>query len=151
MHTPQLSPEHRAALASAAITEDVINAANICTAHRVSELPESLQGWGDQVLPAIVFPHEGVKGECAPQIRPDKPIENGNGDLAKYLFAADGGGIFAVHPSMRDRVMNPSVPLVIVEGTKQHLAAVSALAEPITPLSAYSGATGSRATVSRSP
>ncbi|WP_345568800.1 AAA family ATPase [Streptomyces plumbiresistens] len=47
-------------------------------------------------------------------------------DGPKYLCADDERGL-TVHPLVRDRLNDPDVPLVVVEGTKQHLAAVTAL------------------------
>lgn len=118
-----LADDHRDMLLDAAIDEQTITEAGVYTAHQPADLPDELQGWGDQVIPALVFPHVGVNGDQAPQIRPDVPPEDG----AKYLFPKGGGGVLSVHPSMRDRVTSATDPLVIVEGTKQHLAAVSAL------------------------
>ncbi|WP_039933901.1 DUF3854 domain-containing protein [Streptomyces viridochromogenes] len=44
----------------------------------------------------------------------------------RYLCDAGKHGL-TVHPLVRDRLNDPDVPLVVVEGTKQHLAAVTAL------------------------
>lgn len=120
-----LLDNHRDMLLDSAIDEQTVTESGVYTAHSPDELPEELQGWGDQVVPALVFPHTGVNGDPAPQIRPDTAVQL-DGEERKYLFPKGGGGVLSVHPSMRTRV-GGSDPLVIVEGTKQHLAAVSAL------------------------
>jgi DNA polymerase-1 len=49
-----------------------------------------------------------------------------DGHLIKYLFPKGAGGKINVHPWMRDALADPNKTLLVVEGTKQTLAAVSA-------------------------
>lgn len=126
--TPTLSEQHTALLSDAAITPDIAATAGVYTATDATELPEALSGWGSG-LPGIVFPwHPAGGGEPLYQLRPDKPIPKNDGGSMKYVFPAGATLCFAVHPLMADRVADALRPLVVVEGTKQALAGVSALA-----------------------
>lgn len=69
----------------------------------------------------ILFCHVGYGGRVLEQRRPDHPSPDG----PKYLTASGEPLLLPVPPGMRDRAADPSASLVIVEGTKQHLAAAS--------------------------
>jgi Domain of unknown function (DUF3854) len=60
------------------------------------------------------------------QVRPDKPWRAASGRPAKYLTPKDAGVKLDVHPSMREALGNPEVPLVTSEGTKKVDAAATA-------------------------
>jgi hypothetical protein len=109
-----LTPEHRDYLRRAAITDDVIDAAGVFS-----------RAQGFYGCPEIVFPWFRPAGEVVEQIRPDVPPAS----LPKYLFPASTVPVVSVHPLVRERVADASVPILIVEGTKQYLAAVSHLPE----------------------
>ncbi len=120
---------HAELLAASAIAPEVAIAAGIRSASRPSELPPEFAWLKDRGgLPALIFPWHRIDGESVNQLRPDKPVDFGEGDTRKYLWPKDAGSVLAVHPAMLGRVLDPAVPLVWVEGTKQYLAAVSALA-----------------------
>ena len=61
------------------------------------------------------------------QIRPDDPETGPDGELRKYLFPTGQGPVLACHPAMRERVLDATAPIVVVEGTKQYLAACTVL------------------------
>ena len=86
--------------------------------------PTDLQkGWpttGATLGGAVVFPWTTVTGEVLPQLRLDDPIADENGKKKGYRFPKDSTMVLSVPPGYQDRVMDPAVPLVIVEGTKQH-------------------------------
>lgn len=99
----QLSPDHWKYLRDAAVDPDVFPAVR------------SLSG-------GIEFTLEGVTGRRITQFRPDKP----RGE-AKYITEAGGELVMPVPVGMRALVMDTTVPLLIVEGTKGAAAAASAL------------------------
>lgn len=121
-----VSDEHAAGLLTCAIDLDVAYAAGVYSASRIRELPPQFRHHGEKCLPALVFRY-GVNGQAVAQVRPDTPWTTADGSTAKYLFPAGAVTPLAVHPGMRARVMDVHTPLVFVEGTKQYLAAVSAL------------------------
>lgn len=59
-------------------------------------------------------------------VRPDSPRSGPDGRPMKYLSAKGERGM-SVHPKVRAFMTDTSAPLVLVEGTKQNLAAVTAL------------------------
>lgn len=128
--TPTLSDEHAEYLSAARITPDIAAAAGVYTATEPEHLPAELAGWAERGLPGIVFPwHPAAGGEPVHQLRPDRPVPRSDGEgYAKYLFSVGAGLVMNTHPLMAERVHNVGTPLVVIEGTKQYLAGVSALA-----------------------
>lgn len=123
-----ISDAHMSMLTNSAITPDVATSGGVYTASTVEELPAEFHEWpGARAVPGIVFPWRGFAGAVVHQVRPDKPIRKQDDTEAKYVFAADTEMVLHVHPMMDELVRDPKVPLVITEGTKQTLAAVSAL------------------------
>lgn len=121
-----LNPDHREFLANAAIDEKRME--GIWSVKGPTDLPEGMAHlWRHAEKGAVVFPWTTVKGEVLPQVRLDHPPTEKDGKKKGYRFPKDSTMVLAVPPGYRDRVMDPAVPLVIVEGTKQHLAAASAL------------------------
>ncbi len=58
-------------------------------------------------------------GEAAPpQVRHDAPRRGPDGSLCKYDSPKGSGGVIDVHPLIREKVMDPSVPLWIPESVK---------------------------------
>jgi hypothetical protein len=103
--------EHRDMLRRAAISDEVADAAGVRSE-----------------VGGMIFPYRRPGGETVDQWRPDQPAPDG----PKYVWPPNVAPALNVHPDMRDRVADPAVPLLIVEGTKQYLAAVTALAgQPI--------------------
>jgi len=122
-----ITVDHLAVLGRA-ITSDVALAGGVYTATAVEDLPTEFREWpGHRGVPGLVFPWCGITGKTAHQLRPDKPVEKGDGEFAKYVFAKGTVMMLNVHPMMADAVADKSKPLLIVEGTKQYLAAVTAL------------------------
>lgn len=123
-----ISDTHMSMLLSAAITSDVAIGGGVHTALTVEQLPEVFREWpGMRAVPGLVFPWRGFAGDVVYQVRPDKAIVKADETEAKYVFAKDTEMVLHVHPFMDELVRDRDIPLVITEGTKQTLAAVSAL------------------------
>ena len=123
-----LTTEHRQFLVAAAIDSERMKA--VYSVYEPSDLPESLVYlWEDAEKGALVFPGTTVTGEVLPQLRLDHPPTNKDGEKKGYRFPKDSTMVLSVPPGYRDLVVNPEVPLVIVEGTKQHLAATTIYGE----------------------
>ena len=67
----------------------------------------------------LVFPWRGPDGRTVCQLRPDDP-----GDGPKYLWPAGERLVLWVHPRMVEH-LDSTDPVIVVEGTRQYLAAVS--------------------------
>ena len=118
-HLPLL-PHHVAKLRDeAGIAAAVAKDKGLRSAATVEELPEWAQSWGEAALPAIIFPWYTVGGDVIEQVRPDSPIVY-NGDEYKYLWPK---GVGAILNALRHDEHAETV--LIVEGTKQGLAAAS--------------------------
>jgi P4 family phage/plasmid primase-like protien len=100
----QLSPEHAAYLAANAVDLDVAIEAGV----------RSEEG-------GIVFPWRSPDGRVVEQFRPDDPGEDG----PKYLWRKGEPLVLWAHPRV-DGLVRSKRPIVVVEGTKQYLAAISA-------------------------
>lgn len=70
----------------------------------------------------------------------EEPVDE-NGKKIRYQNEPGKRGL-TVHPLVRDRLNDPDVPLVIVEGTKQHLAAVTVLKDRSLCLAGINGIRG---------
>ena len=123
-----LTQVHEAMLREAAISAEVAAEAGVRSARRTADLPPEHRLRGTAVLPALVFPWNRVNGSpVVTQIRPDEPETGPDGEVRKYLFPTGAGPVLACHPAMRERVLDASAPIVVVEGTKQYLAACTVL------------------------
>lgn len=131
-----LSEHHRdELLRKGAIRPEIAAAAGVYTVTTADELPGQLRGGpAEKGTPGVAFPWRPVSedGDMFWQFRPDKMIPLGNPEdpdteWIKYVFPAGIKLCLNTHPFMRARVHDPKAPLVIIEGTKQYLAAVSAL------------------------
>jgi putative DNA primase/helicase len=118
-----ISPQHVDLLMAAGIAIDVAEAHGVHTVNTVDDLPEPLR-WC-RTAPGLMFPWRSPTGAVLDQYRPDAPVAAEDGRPRKYLFPADSLPVLNVHPSMLDRLAGTG-PLVVVEGTKQYLAAVTA-------------------------
>lgn len=104
----------------AAITAEIAEAAGIRSASTVEELPDWARSWGEQAVPAIVFPWRSPSGEMVEQVRPDSPIVY-DGEQHKYLWPRGAGAVLnAARP-----VTGEHDTVLIVEGTKQTWAAAA--------------------------
>jgi putative DNA primase/helicase len=114
-------------LNASGIDLDVAVALGVRSVLDVDGLPDEFRRYGDAVLPGLVIPWHGMAGHIVPQLRPDVALERPDGSRSKYLFP--GGSIppLQVHPMVRDRLALPETDILLVEGSKQVLSAVSAL------------------------
>jgi hypothetical protein len=115
-----LTPEHVAYLAAHAIELGIMTAAGLWSVTSVDDLPAEFGWYGDAAVPAIVFPWRSPVGDpddVVLQLKPDVPIVVDD-EERKYLLAKGARS-----------VLNGIIPkgdsVLIVEGTKQHLAAAS--------------------------
>lgn len=115
-----LTPKHVVDLRDkAAVTAGVAAQIGIRSARTVDELPEWARSWGEQAVPALVFPWRSPSGEVVEQVRPDTPLVY-DGEPHKYLWPKGVGAVLnAVRPDP------DSDTVLIVEGTKQSYAAAS--------------------------
>lgn len=120
-----LLPKHRQHLEEAAISPSLL--AGVRSINTPEELPPCLAQYGNKV-PGVLFRWESFEGELLLQLKADeihkKEEERGGGG---YRFPTGSTLILAVPPGHQHKVANPDLPLVIVEGGKQLLAAASAL------------------------
>ena len=116
----QLTEDHVAFLAAQAV--DVELAVSLGVRSLVTREDNPQEGvWGNWANhPAILFPWRNEAGDVEFQVRPDDPTADGRGRDRKYVFRREMTPIlWAVRPV-------PSAErIVIVEGTKQCLAAAS--------------------------
>lgn len=113
-----LLPEHEALLAASAIGPEVARARG----YRSVTDPDELQRLGfapAQRRPGLLVPIFDVFGNVDYQIRPDEPRVDERGRVIKYEIPAGHCLLIDVHPAQRDRVRDPNIPLVIVEGIRK--------------------------------
>jgi hypothetical protein len=119
--THGLSPEHAAFLAKQAVDVELAQALGVrslLSRADTADLEGVWPNWAN--FPAILFPWTNEAGETEIQVRPDDPTQDARGRLRKYVFRKDMTPIlWAVRPLEDSEVM------LIVEGTKQALAAAS--------------------------
>ncbi len=125
--TCRISTDHARLLEASAIAVCVAAEAGVYSVSQVADLPQEFRHYGTKAVPALVFSYEGLGVPAVPQLRPDNAWPGSNGSTAKYLFPSGAVTPVTVHPRMRARVLDVQKPLVFVEGTKQYLAAVTAL------------------------
>jgi Protein of unknown function (DUF3631)/Domain of unknown function (DUF3854) len=126
-----ISDDHATLLTAAAIDLDVARRAGVESVTEVSQLPEELRWLAGQEhgLPGLLFWWRDLEDRHVPQYRPDEAVTL-NGKPCKYLFAKDARPPVWVHPVMAERLDDPR-SIVIVEGTKQCLAAVSVAGDDV--------------------
>lgn len=104
----------------AAIPAHVAEEAGIRSAVSVDDLPEWARSWGEQAVPALVFPWRSPSGEVVEQVRPDTPVV-WDGEAHKYLWPRGQASVLnAARP-----VTGEHDTVLIVEGTKQTFAAAA--------------------------
>jgi putative DNA primase/helicase len=138
-----ITPDHQELLLAAAIDLVVAEEAGVRSVLDPAELPAELSKWRrcDGVTPGLLFPVRSPEGAVVHQYRPDSPVVLANGNqLPKYLFPSGTVPAINVHPRMVD-MLDTAGQVVIAEGTKQYLAAVSC-AEPNTLVLGVSGCWG---------
>lgn len=115
-------PHHVELLAAGAIPTDVAIAAGTYSVSMLDGLPVALR-WAKSV-PGLLFHHHPIEGDPVAQYRPDDPVVDSEGRARKYLFPRDVSAPINVVPAMRARLGHHQ-KVLIVEGTKQTLAAVA--------------------------
>jgi hypothetical protein len=122
-----LAPHHAELLTASAIDVDVATEASVCSVTRPDELPDELSWVGRhrEALPGLLFPWRSTDGREVVQYRPDTPVTLALGDTQKYLWPTGADLLVWVHPRM-GRLSDDVSDLIVVEGTRQYLAAVSA-------------------------
>jgi putative DNA primase/helicase len=121
-----LTPEHREFLSSQAVDIELAEARGVLSLASKADLEplgDDWSGWAN--FPALAFPWTGTDGRVEWQIRPDKPNQDPkNGKPVKYRFRSGKRGyrpvLWAVCP-----VDDETTRVLVVEGTKQALAAAS--------------------------
>jgi len=114
-----LTPEHVEKLKAAAITASIAKEKGLRSITSVDQLPEWAAWAAEDAVPSIVFPWITIDGQVTEQLRPDAEFER-NGDTYKYLFPKGAGAVLNAL-----RIVEDSERVLIVEGTKQGLAAAS--------------------------
>lgn len=116
-----LTGEHAAFLRAQAIDIDLalrLGVRSLTGRDDTQDLGGVWVNWAN--FPALLFPWTGVDGQISYQVRPDNPTEDARGRLRKYVFAKESVPVlWAVRPAEQPK------RILIVEGTKQGLAAAS--------------------------
>jgi hypothetical protein len=115
-----LSAEHeRMLFEESGIEPEVVDARGYRTVRRKVELEELGFGRTQRKVPALLIPVYSPRGEISTyQVRPDEPMIK-DGKPVKYQTPVNSNMAFDVHPIMRDKLGDPSVPLFITEGVKK--------------------------------
>ena len=117
-----LTDTHASLLASQAIDPERASEFGIYSALSAEDLPADLAAY-TFAPPGLVYPLRSLNGDVTHQIRQDNPKVNADGEkTAKYLQPKGSGTIITVPQIMQKRVRTATT-LLIVEGTKQTLAA----------------------------
>lgn len=125
--TAHLDAAHAALLEASAVDVQVATEAGVRSVMSPDRLPDELSSWRThpRIAPGILFPTTGPDGRTVVQYRPDAAVKlEGEDRPRKYLFAKGAPTVVAVHPRMSVRLATART-ILVVEGTKQHLAAVS--------------------------
>ena len=130
-----LSTEHHEYLNSQAISDESM--VGCYTAVSVDDLPPDVPWSAAVPTPGIVFRLEGYDGTVSWQLRPDDPRAE-----RKYEFPSGSRSMLSVPPGERPVLEDQTAPILIVEGTKQQLAAASATCRMTTGRPAVLGIAG---------
>src|SRR5918993_546137 len=117
---PFLSANHeRMLFEESGIEPEVVKARGYRTVRRKVELEELGFGRTQRNVPALLIPVYSPRGEISTyQVRPDEPMIR-DGKPVKYQTPVNSNMAFDVHPFMRNKLGDPSVPLFITEGVKK--------------------------------
>lgn len=120
-NTPALTPEHIAFLSAQAVDPELaasLGVRSLLTRADTQEMGSHWVNWAN--FPALAFPWTSDEGRVEWQVRPDDPTEDARGRKRKYVFHRDMLPVlWAVRPN------EAAERIVIVEGTKQALAAAT--------------------------
>lgn len=91
-----------------------------------SAVPEPMWGGLESLETGLQFTHTGITGKTLTQLLPQERFTNPEVSYEKkYVTEAGKGLVMPVPPGMREKVLDPDVPILICEGTKGHLAAAA--------------------------
>lgn len=128
-----LSPEHEGMLAQSGISAEIAAQRGYFTAETGADLPDVFSEAQRKRTPALVIPVWGVDETAEPityRLRPDKPMVDNRGrgkaKTVKYEQPKGAALRLDVPPSVRAKLNDPSVPLVLTEGEKKADAGASA-------------------------
>jgi hypothetical protein len=115
-----LSEQHcRMLFEGSGIEPEVVEARGYCTVEKKVELERLKFGRAQRNVPALLIPIFSPGGEVVlHQSRPDEPRIK-DGEALKYETPSGSRMTIDLHPSMRDKLGDPSVPLWITEGIKK--------------------------------
>lgn len=117
-----IAARHRIMLGRQAIDPDYARKMGIVSASIAEDLPEELAHLESQ-LPGLLYPLRRLDGTIVPQLRlDDPPVDDFGKPQGKYRQPPESGSIITVPASMAERVGKADT-LIIVEGTKQTVAA----------------------------
>lgn len=116
-----LTPEHAAYLEAQAVDLEVARRLGVRSILGPADVKDLEHPWPNfRGFPAILFPWVNPDGEVEVQVKPDNPTRDQSGRPRKYMFRKGGGSVlWAAH------VVPTAERILIVEGTKQTLVAVS--------------------------
>lgn len=113
-----LTPEHAAYLAAHAVDLELAASLGVASVASVKDLPDEWRRGLGRRVPGIVFPWTSYDGRVSPQLRPDTPFLDENGEEQKYAFQKGAPSVlWAV------RVVPDSKKIIFSEGSKQTLVA----------------------------
>ncbi len=123
--SPTLLPEHETLIRASGISPEVVAARGYRSVTDKADL--KALGFSDYQcrVPALVIPTYATDGRVAfHQLRPDSP-RTSHGKLVKYERPPGSENVLDVPPPVRHLLADPSVPLVITEGSRKADAAAS--------------------------
>lgn len=125
-----LAPQHRYYLESRAVSAEVATTRGYASTSAKNQLENLGFGVAQRRVPSLLVPIWAPWTTERPvlyQHHPDDPRRNGTGRPLKFEFPTQARMHLDVHPSMREFIGNPRVPLVITEGVVKADAGVSRL------------------------
>jgi Domain of unknown function (DUF3854) len=120
-------PGHADLLAASAISPEVARQREYVTADTKAQLARLHFEPYQQRAPGLVLPLHRADGSVwGYQLRPDKPRVTRAGNTVKYETPKGQRNGIDIPPGIRDRIGDPSEPLLVTEGTRKADSAVSA-------------------------
>lgn len=131
-----IADRHKEILESSAIPISLAAALGVKSIESSSDLPETALDLA-HYAPGLLFPLRDLNGDVAWQIRPDSPpTDKATGRPRKYIVQSNVGSFITVHPPVDSRLadLDNVQTILIVEGTKQCLAAVAWADDDVAPV-----------------